>query len=77
MWGVKSRVGRSPTFKDPGTPLNGLTGTRQSDGVASGLELASLTWTHGYPSTRVPLPALVKCAAIATLAHGPGIYFTL
>ncbi len=25
---VYTRAGRSPTFQDPGTPLNGLAGTR-------------------------------------------------
>ena len=50
-----SRAGRSPKFQDPGTPLNGLSGTRQSDG-------ADPRVSHGLAGTRVPgypIPALL------------------
>ncbi len=76
--GAHNRAGRSPTFQDPGTPLNGLAGTRQFDapgsqshkgvhGESFNMDSYPRVW-HGFRSTRVlhpgyPLPALAHTHA--------------
>ena len=58
FWAVFSRAGRSPTFQDADTLLDGLAGTSESN--RAGPELSRLEWTPtaeshiGLASTCVP-----------------------
>ncbi len=67
---VRIRAGRSPTFQDPSTPLNGLAGTRVPINSIQQV-LKSLIWTpirESAVDSRVPgypLPALVGILWVA------------